>query len=287
MTITPGKIEPSMSEHPSPPISKRRWFFCRWQQPIERAILGLALGAFISQIATYMGLVDLLPPLRQFDIFPVCCVVAMLLCLTRMRWVVIALSLLLYLAFWTVTSTPIICGPVHRWVEADPLTKCDAVVPLSSDVMRNGKLNDNGEFRTLRALELAHAGWASEVVLTAGPSSMPSPRSDVAGQMAAFGIDMPLDVVGPIENTHDEALAVARLARTRHWKRILVVTNALHTRRAAAVFRKTGLEIVVEPCVERRFDIDDLSPGADRIEAFSSWIREVVGYRVYRHRGWV
>ena len=54
--------------------------------------------------------------------------------------------------------------------------------------------------------------------------------------------------LGMNADTHEEALHARVVANSHGWNRILLVTSANHMRRAAAVFRKQGFEVIPAPC---------------------------------------
>ena len=105
--------------------------------------------------------------------------------------------------------------------------------------------------------------------------------------MRSLGIHADLIAVGPVDNTRDEAQHVARLCRERGWRRILLVTSPLHSRRASATFEHEGLEVIASPCTETRYNIETLGAPSDRLMAFGSVAHERLGLWVYAHRGWV
>ena len=99
--------------------------------------------------------------------------------------------------------------------------------------------------------------------------------------------------LGVCKNTHEEALSAAALAKQQGWKRILLVTSAIHMDRALAAFRRTGLEVVPLAC-----DFDGaaspnsrwrfrLFPSVESAALFKLWLTEEVGFCYYRLRGWV
>ena len=47
------------------------------------------------------------------------------------------------------------------------------------------------------------------------------------------------------QNTYDEAVNLARLAHQQHWRSLIVVTDLLHTRRAARTFRTLLPDITI------------------------------------------
>lgn len=94
-------------------------------------------------------------------------------------------------------------------------------------------------------------------------------------------------------NTHDEALATRKLADEHGWKRIILVTSAAHMRRAEGVFRRAGLDVI---CFAADFSGMaalkiygewQVLPSAGALNGFDNWLHEVVGYSVYRWRGWI
>jgi len=56
--------------------------------------------------------------------------------------------------------------------------------------------------------------------------------------------DSPIHVLDYSSNTKDEADQTKVLAEKNGWKKIILVTSAFHMRRAEALFKKTGLEVV-------------------------------------------
>lgn len=99
--------------------------------------------------------------------------------------------------------------------------------------------------------------------------------------------------LGANEDTHDEALKVRALAAERGWHRVLLVTSANHMRRASAVFRAQGLEVIPVPCnflttVGTAPPPSGVAvPRYDGFVKMSIWLHEEVGWWTYRHRGWI
>jgi uncharacterized SAM-binding protein YcdF (DUF218 family) len=105
--------------------------------------------------------------------------------------------------------------------------------------------------------------------------------------VAAFAGRAEVVSVGRILNTHDEAVAVARLFRERGYTRVLAVTSPTHSRRAAAALERQGLVVFSVPAVETRFDLERLHWPGDRREGFAAIAHERLGLVVYRRRGWI
>jgi uncharacterized SAM-binding protein YcdF (DUF218 family) len=103
--------------------------------------------------------------------------------------------------------------------------------------------------------------------------------------------EAPIVALGESHNTHDEAVATAKLAGASNWKKIGLVTSAWHMRRATAVFQAVGLD--VEPIatdfqasgVESRFRT--VIPTGDGLRVMGYYLHEEIGWFVYKHRGWI
>lgn len=92
-------------------------------------------------------------------------------------------------------------------------------------------------------------------------------------------------------NTYENATGTAELAEEHGIEQVLLVTSALHMRRALATFRATGLEVIPaatdHQVVTRRRTLLDLFPDAGALQGSTATLREYVGYLVYDWRGWI
>lgn len=218
---------------------------------------------------------------------------------------------LLATAIWLVGATrfplELAAGLERPWAgfDADRLPRCDAVVMLGGELTGSS----NGVFgfdmgaavdRAITAAEITRRGKAGALVL--GGSAHGSARDDGAGPTEADllrrwllswnVVTVPIHGLGDCRNTRDEAVATATLAREQGWKRVILVTSASHMRRAEAVFRKAGLEVVPAPC-----DFEALSrveepaefrlPSIDGFGWLGAWMHENLGMWGYRLRGWI
>jgi uncharacterized SAM-binding protein YcdF (DUF218 family) len=165
------------------------------------------------------------------------------------------------------------------------------VVILSGNLTREGRIGSEALARLLAGLELRRRLPTRHLVLTSihriRRGDTLSSEGDQRALIARFDPEAILHVVGPVRDTHDEAVAVSGLARQRGWRRLVVVTSPLHTRRACATFERQGLAIVCRPSESRDYSLNLRRAPADRLEAFRDWLYEVVGTRVYRSRGWL
>ncbi len=189
--------------------------------------------------------------------------------------------------------SPFMEGRARAMIRSDPLAAGapDAVVVLSNRLTTEGRIGAEGLSRLLGGFALARSDGARHIVLTRikeheGRDSASSDQ-DQQELVARFAPGLTLHLIGPVKNTHDEAVATAALAREQGWRRMAVVTSPLHTRRACAAFEHEGLVVLCRPAVERAYAPDRLSGSGDRLSAFRDWAYEVLATFVYRRRGWV
>jgi uncharacterized SAM-binding protein YcdF (DUF218 family) len=105
---------------------------------------------------------------------------------------------------------------------ADPPVPADAIVALDGDRPR----------RLAAAVALASTGLAPVLVVVRGEAVAPELVT-----AAALPFEL-LSFVPDPSTTRGEARAVARLARARGWRRILIVTSMYHLTRARLIFRR-------------------------------------------------
>lgn len=81
--------------------------------------------------------------------------------------------------------------------------------------------------------------------------------------------------------TAQNAAWSARLLRARHIDKVLLVTSALHMRRARALFEREGIQVVAAPTdfevVDRPLRLLDVVPDAEALEGSARAFKELVG----------
>lgn len=251
---------------------------------LRDGLTGFLLGAFLGVGLWLLGCYQ---SSGTKDMFLAPAAAGALLGLTRLRSCLWAgafavLGLLLVIGY-----SPLVPALTKAGSQADPLVPAPAVVVLSSSVHRGGALSSRAQDRALEGFTVLRGGYAPLLVLTDSVQEDGSQVPAVRGQMRVLGLRFPVEVTGPVRDTHDEALAVARIARRRGWKRVILVTHPWHMRRAAAVFRRAGVGVLRCPCLEGEYDLGSLDAAPSRYQAFRDWLHEAVGYQVYRWRGWV
>ncbi len=96
------------------------------------------------------------------------------------------------------------------------------------------------------------------------------------------------------KNTRQNALNIKQTMERHGMKKILLVTSALHMRRALATFRSVGIDAIPSPTdyeIVRgeggRRTVLEYLPDAGALSAATHAIREYAGYIVYRWLGWI
>lgn len=212
---------------------------------------------------------------------------------TRWNAVLLAVVLVLSLVVLVVASTPIIVGPAQSFIRNDPLpAHADAIVVLSAGVNDDGMMLPQATDRLLKGIELLNRGIAPVLVL--GEESyledghLVSSRADHNRIVSLSpGALSKVVVSGVTLSTHDEAIRAAALFRARGWKRVVVVTSPIHTRRACATFEHAGVVVSCAASDSRSIAVHSLRVPGDRIYAFQGWLYEVAGTLRYRQLGWL
>jgi uncharacterized SAM-binding protein YcdF (DUF218 family) len=192
-----------------------------------------------------------------------------------------------------VAYTPLMGGLVRPLIRNDPLpSKADAVMVLSAGVNDDGTISSTAMDRLLKGLELVNRGVAPFLVVSREAyiinGHYVSSRADQERivSLSTGGLSK-LVVAGITHSTRDEAIRARDLVRARDWKRIVVVTSPMHTRRACATFEKVGVVISCAASNTRAFAIAALWSPMDRVRAFEVWLYETAGTLRYRQLGWI
>jgi len=209
---------------------------------------------------------------------------------TRLRPVLSAAAVALALLWIAVGFTPFVAWLGDGLPRRDPPAAADAVFVSASNLQLDGEPTATALARLLRGIELVGEGRVSRIVLAElrppKPSYVPAARTE----LDRLGLRAEIVTVGPVGNTHDEAVAVAALVRERGWTRIILATSPTHSRRAAATLEHEGVSVLSSPCLETYFDLENLDRWEtidDRFHAFGSIAHERLGLLVYRWRGWI
>jgi uncharacterized SAM-binding protein YcdF (DUF218 family) len=214
-----------------------------------------------------------------------------LLAWTSWRWLIPVIAFALLALLLVVAYTGIAAPLAFKLIRIDAIpSSADAVVPLSAGVTADGHLTQQGLDRTITAVDLAERGVAPVLLFTREERKTRRRKSNNAGDQILVARLARLDHVmttRPVKSTHDEAVAVASVARYRGWKRVIVVTSPFHSRRACATFERAGVTVSCVPSDSRDVAINRLIYPHDRIVAFGLWLYETAGTLRYKQKGWI
>ena len=208
-------------------------------------------------------------------------------------------------------STPMIAQTLSSSLErkympkiVSEYEKVDAIVVLGGAVSgpyyprKYHDMSDAGD-RLLHALRLYRANKADHIILSGAGGLIPS--IGVAISEASIMRDILLDWGIPEEsilleensyNTYENALGCKKVIEQQGFEKILLVTSALHMRRAHSVFKTQKIAVIPSPTDYLAVGysgnwIFNLMPSVDALTMTIYAIKEYVGYFVYEFRGWI
>lgn len=204
----------------------------------------------------------------------------------RRHWLVAATGAA-GLVFAVAAVTPLPAAMLRSVSRSDAPQRADVIVVLAAGGQDKLKITDAALPRLLRGVELWQAGWAPDLLISRGRGGQDSWIPEARQQLAALRLDVPMLETRSCENTHDEALETARIARERGWKHVIVVSQAWHLKRSGGVFEGAGLRVTCVPCRELRYDAWAPSMPASRVAALRDSLHEIIGLAIYKRRGWI
>jgi uncharacterized SAM-binding protein YcdF (DUF218 family) len=270
------------SKRPDPVFSSPR------QHPDWR--VGLGWGAFIGVwLGVLAGLLN--DNLEWYWALGIVLGSALLGAFKPSRLVLHLGSSLIALVLALCVFTPIL-QPLEDVLDATELpSQADVIVPLGAGFFcGSAEMDGAGLGRLTKGLELWRSGYAKTMTITDAHGFAPKCGSI---EDAALGVVQKLYpnnapeivVLRDMKTTRTEAEAVAKEAKSRGWKRILIVTSPSHSRRAKTTFKQLGLDAFVVAATEPRFDSSLRTP-FDRLQALRPLAREVAGFVKYALLGW-
>jgi uncharacterized SAM-binding protein YcdF (DUF218 family) len=179
-------------------------------------------------------------------------------------------------------SSPRVAETLQRWVEASaPRTyradaRYDAAIVLGGSPERV-----EGGVVAVRSGDVRHLVYSG---------AMPAAAAEgLVAELAAMGIPRDRIVIERrARNTYENAVESAGLAAERGWRRLLVVTDALHAPRALDCFRRVGLEPDVLPVNDGAEQVRRAGwlPSRHALDDSRAVLHEVIGRVVYRLVGY-
>ncbi|MHB8494511.1 MAG: YdcF family protein [Casimicrobiaceae bacterium] len=199
----------------------------------------------------------------------------------------------------TLCATPAFAGLLQRGLEnrypqheAACYPTADAIVVLGGgDPLPVSDDQDNAapSVQATRAgfgLELFRQAKAPIVLLFGGDGE----ALDMAHQLEQQGVPTPsLQVEPGSATTHQNALYSAAILKREARYRILLVTSSWSMLRAAACFKREGLEVVPAPALDRKpvpHAATSSRPQRASLHQSARFLHEYLGLLAYKLRGW-
>ena len=198
------------------------------------------------------------------------------------RWVGVAsIGLLLVSAFSPLSNA------LFRWsgVPSD-IHAADAVVVLAAAVDADGTLSSDSLARAVRGIALYREGRAPLLVLS-GTSGDEGPSEALVRAKLAQAMGVPSEAIlteTSALTTREEAARISAMLRARNVRRVLLVTDSQHMRRARALFERAGLQVF--PAAADARSGSATSPGA-RLRIARDLLGEWLALGYYRAAGYL
>ncbi len=182
-----------------------------------------------------------------------------------------------------INNTALADRMVSRLIPSDTAGSADVIVVLGAGIVGPCEPNLNALRRVMLGVRLWHAHRATTLLFTGGrPEGQNCTVAEVMSRLAGeLGVPAEARFTEEVSrNTHENAALSAPLLRQRGVKRILVVTDRLHMRRAEGAFAAAGFEI-------ERASVPVYASHADNVSMLTAGFREYVALLYYRQRGWL
>ncbi|MDY7013863.1 MAG: YdcF family protein [Cyanobacteriota bacterium] len=237
--------------------------------------------------------------------------IALILLWFRPRWtafpVAIALMVLLLSSNgWT--SNALVRSLESRNLP-NTLPQADAIVILGGSLRpvspprTTVEVSEQGD-RVLYAAYLYKQKKAPYIIASGGRVQWrgggPSEALDMANFLTEIGVPRDAILLEPDSlNTYQNAVNTRQILQRRNFKRVLLVTSALHMPRAIAIFKKQGVdaipaptdflvtELLLEETNSGEGFILNVLPEVDRMQRFTQALKEYIGFAIYRLKGWL
>ena len=256
---------------------------------------GAVLGVALAQLASVLGLwtatgVSIVPARVMLMLCG-----AVLAPTSHGAWLW-RLSGILTTAIMLVSYTPLVTPLIAPFVRRDTTSAltghvaADAVVVLSGGVTSEGRVTGAALERLFSGFQEARRRGIPVVALSAvgddRDHTVPTSEQDQRELAQLMAPEVELRFVHDVHSTRDEALAFAAMARAHRWRRVVLVTSPLHSRRACATVEQAGLPVLCLPAASREYALSRLDRPDDRQLVFTDVLYEAAATTLYAWRGW-
>ena len=191
-------------------------------------------------------------------------------------------------------ATPVFANWLNWRLQSELVPLSDGPLPQSDVIVLLGGIGPAD--RIVDTLRIYRAGKAPLIVISGGNQPwracvVPEAKS-ISDVLVGLGVPFSaLILETESRNTHENAVNTAAIFKAHGWRTGLLVTSGAHMPRALAAFQKMGISLV--PATTNIYagppqfvTLLDLLPDARALARTTSAIKEMIGLRVYRFRGW-
>jgi len=192
------------------------------------------------------------------------------------------------------------CENLNELPEADVVVVLGGMLSGSSLEPTGFNMSSSGD-RILAGLELIRLGKARHLIVGGGSFG---PGADRESEYTVLKpwiqrwelVDVTVSDIGILISTRDEADKVASIMEDKKWETAILVTSAWHMRRAEAVFRTAGVNVIPVGCDFRGYYNNPAAsfgenyrfgPQIDHLDSLRLYLYERIGWLYYRARGWI
>ncbi|OAA27579.1 hypothetical protein AT15_05010 [Kosmotoga arenicorallina S304] len=213
-----------------------------------------------------------------------------------LAYIVVLTTLFLYLLS-TGIGTILYVKPLEQAYSTpslDLLQDHDAIVVLGGGIVLGNEEVELGPHtlkRLLKGFEL-YKKFGKPIVLTGGSPLGRDSLTEaevMAKVLKEWGVeDKDIIIDKSARTTAENAFEVSKILHTKNWNRVILVTSAVHMKRAVNAFQRNGIVVTPYP-MDYLYDYAPLSwvdflPGKDPLEANLMGIHEFIGQIWYRIR---
>jgi uncharacterized SAM-binding protein YcdF (DUF218 family) len=208
--------------------------------------------------------------------------------LARRGLVLVHVTVLLVGLVALIAATPLPRALGEAWALNAPPRRADAIVVLGGGVRWPGYLPCGSLYRLQHGVRLYRQGYAPRLILTGGgdPRHPAVPSEAIAMRDTALELGVkPQDIVLETQatRTYENGVKVAHVMREHTWRSAIIVTDALHMRRAYLVFHRLGIDAY--PSAGRTMALEGGGPSQGLL-ILERLAHEIIGLTMYRLRGW-
>jgi uncharacterized SAM-binding protein YcdF (DUF218 family) len=259
------------------------------QQQVDTPLQGAFLALVIAGALVMLGI----PAALNFG-RPLALPIAMVAGAILARWfrrsmTVAAIALIVVVAIGT--WSPIVPRLARPFVRNDAvnLQGVDAVFVFSNGTNSRGLVNSEGVDRLLTGIALRarrpELPLAISIVHFDERDNGVSSEADQRALIAMSPASASLITFDSVASTRDEAVRLSRHAFQQRWKRVLLITSPMHSRRACATVEALGLAVT---CAVAPWRVASWPPrtARDRIVLMQRLVYETMAWAQYRVTGW-